>query len=97
VSFADPARRTIRRSGPVAVLGAGGPPGNTGWTVRDIISDRRGNNLIDLLLLSLVTATVGWADAAATARLRRKSPCTDVAGPVHPDRKPWHRRGGVIR
>jgi len=25
----------------------------------------------------------------------RQATCTDAAGPVHPDRKPWHRRGGV--
>ncbi len=65
----------------VAVLGAGGPPEDTGWTVRYIISDRLGNNLVDMLLLSLVTATVGWAGAAATARLRSRSPAPTPPGP----------------
>ncbi len=35
----------------VAVLGAGGPPGTPGWTARENVSDRLGNNLIDMLLL----------------------------------------------
>jgi hypothetical protein len=51
----------------VLVLGAGGARGTPGPTV----TARLGNNLIeDLVLLPLVTATVGWAAAAATARLR---------------------------
>jgi hypothetical protein len=66
----------------VAVLGAGGPPADNGWTVRYIISDRLGTNLVDLLMISLVTATVGWAGAAATARLRRGSPAPTLPGPV---------------
>jgi len=54
----------------VAVLGAGGPP-DPGGTASSIVSDRLGNNVIaDLLAVPLVTATVGWAAAAATARLR---------------------------
>ena len=65
----------------VAVLGAGGPPEDTGWSVRYIVSDRLGNNMVDLLLLSLVTATVGWAGAAATARLRSRSPAPTLPGP----------------
>jgi hypothetical protein len=57
----------------VAVLGAGGPPDDTGFTVRYIISDRLGNNILpDLLILPLLTATVGWAAAAATARIRSR-------------------------
>jgi hypothetical protein len=71
----------------VAVLGAGGPP-ETGWTVRYIVSDRLGNNLVVLLLLSLVTATVGWAGAAATARLRRGSPAPALPGPFIPAANP---------
>ena len=72
----------------VAVLGAGGPPADTGWTVRYIVSDRLANNLVDLLLLSLVTATVGWAGAAATARLRRGSPAPALPGPFIPAANP---------
>lgn len=53
----------------VAVLGAGGPP-DPGWTASSIVSDRLGSNVIaDLLAVPLVTATIGWAAAAATARL----------------------------
>ena len=62
------------------MLGAGGPPADTGWTVRYIVSDRLANNLIELLLLSLVTATVEWVGAAATARLRSRSPAPTLPG-----------------
>ncbi len=72
----------------VAVLGAGGPPGTPGWTARGNISDRLGSNLIDLLLLSLVTATVGWAGAAAAARLRGRSPTPTLPGPFIPTASP---------
>jgi len=65
----------------VAVLGAGGPPDNPGLTGGGIVSDRLGNNLIDLLLGTLLTATVGWAGAAATARLRGGSPAPTPPGP----------------
>ena len=72
----------------VAVLGAGGPP-ETGWTVRYIVSDRLASNLVHLLLLlSLVTATVGWAAAAATARLCRGSPAPALPGPFIPAANP---------
>jgi hypothetical protein len=55
----------------VAVLGAGGPPGTPGWTVSENVSDRLGTNVIfDLVVIPLVTATIGWAAAAATARIR---------------------------
>jgi hypothetical protein len=52
----------------VAVVGAGGPPDDSGFTSGYIIGDRLGTNVIFyLVLLPLVTATVGWAAAAATA------------------------------
>jgi hypothetical protein len=51
------------------VLGAGGPPDNPGLTGGGIVSDRLGNNLIDLLLGTLLAATVGWAGAASAGRL----------------------------
>ena len=55
----------------VAVLGAGGPPSDSGFTVRYIVGDRLGNNIVFyLVLLPLATATIGWAAAAATARIR---------------------------
>lgn len=54
------------------MLGAGGgPPDDSGFTGRYIISDRLANNILpNLVILPLVTATVGWAAAAATARIR---------------------------
>jgi hypothetical protein len=55
----------------VAVVGAGGPPDDSGFTIGYIIGDRLGTNVIFyLVLLPLVTATVGWSAAAATARIR---------------------------
>jgi hypothetical protein len=57
----------------VVVLGAGGPPGNTGWTVGQLVSDRLGSNVIaDLAGVPLVTATIGWAAAATTAAIRAR-------------------------
>jgi hypothetical protein len=65
----------------VAVLGAGGPP-EPGWTVSYIVSDRLGNNVIkDLVFLPLVTATIGWAAAAATARIRPRLTASVVSVP----------------
>ena len=67
----------------VAVLGAGGPPGTPGWTVSENISDRLGNTMIkNLVLLPLVTATIGWAAAAATARLRPGLAASMVSVPL---------------
>ena len=67
----------------VAVLGAGGPQGDTGWTASSLISDRLGNNVIKLLVvLPLVTATIGWAGAAATARIRPRLTAGVVSVPV---------------
>jgi hypothetical protein len=65
----------------VVVLGAGGPPDNPGLTGGGIVSDRLGSNLIDLLLGTLLTATVGWAGAASAGRLRRGSPPPGLPGP----------------
>jgi len=54
----------------VAVLGAGGPPGDPNWTVSAIVDDRLGNNAAFYLwFLPLTTAAIGWAAAAATARV----------------------------
>lgn len=76
----------------VAVLGAGGPPEGTGWSVRFIVSDRLGNRLVDLLLTTLVTATVGWAGAAASARLRHGSTAPIQPGPFIPAASPDTRQ-----
>ena len=43
----------------VAVLGAGGPPGDPGSTVSYTVADRLGNNVVfDLAVIPLVTATI---------------------------------------
>jgi hypothetical protein len=72
----------------VAVLGAGGPAEDTGSTVRYIVSDRLGTRFVDLLMTTLVTATVGWAGAAATAWLRGRSPAPTRPGPFIPAADP---------
>jgi hypothetical protein len=62
----------------VAVLGAAGPD-DSGWTVSYIVGDRLGNNAVFYLwLLPLTTAAIGWAAAAATARIR-PGPAASVA------------------
>jgi hypothetical protein len=67
----------------VAVLGAGGPPSDAGWTVRYIVGDRLGNNIVFyLVLLPLATATMGWAAAAATARIRPRPAANADRAPV---------------
>ena len=67
----------------VAVLGASGPPGDPGSTVSHTIGDRLGNNVIfDLAVIPLVTATIGWAAAAATARIRPRLAASVVSVPV---------------
>jgi hypothetical protein len=76
----------------VAVLGAGGPPEGTDLTARFIVSDRLGNGLVDLLLTTLVTATVGWAGAAVAAHLRHGSPTPAQPGPFIPAVSPDIRR-----
>ena len=54
----------------VAVLGAGGPPGDPNSTVSAIVDDRLGNNAVFYLwFLPLTTAAIAWAAAAATARV----------------------------
>ena len=68
----------------VAVIGGGGPPDQDGgFTLRGTISDRLGNNLIDLFLTTLVAATIGWGGAAAAGRLLRGTPT--VPGPISPN------------
>jgi len=67
----------------VAVLGAGGPPGTPGWTAGQNINDRLGNNIVEfLVLLPLVTATIGWAAAAATARISPRLTASVASVPV---------------
>ncbi len=69
----------------VAVVGAAGDPHDNGWTDANVVGDRLGNEFIfSLVLLPLVTATVGWAAAVVTARLRGTGPVPALPGPVPP-------------
>lgn len=44
----------------VAILGGGGPPDQDGgFTVRGTVSDRLGDNIVDLVVATLIVATVG--------------------------------------
>ncbi|MGH3256889.1 MAG: hypothetical protein ACRDOU_16090 [Streptosporangiaceae bacterium] len=64
----------------VVVLGAAGPPEDSGMTVSYIISDRLSSIMIEnLAAIPLVTATIGWAAAAATARLRPRLAASAVS------------------
>ncbi|WP_157437593.1 hypothetical protein [Actinoplanes subtropicus] len=55
----------------VAVVGATGHDPSDGWTPTQIVDDNLGNQAVFYLVaLPLVTATMGWAAAAATATLR---------------------------
>jgi hypothetical protein len=59
----------------VAILGGGGPPDQDGgFTVRGTISDRLGNNIVDLMVSTLIIAMVGWAAAALAGYLVRRPP-----------------------
>jgi hypothetical protein len=72
----------------VAVLGGGGPPDQDGgFTLRGTISDRLGNNIVDLVIGSLIIAVVGWAAAALTGRLIGRSVRRELA-PAASDLEP---------
>jgi hypothetical protein len=59
----------------VALLGGGGPPDQDGgYTVRGTVSDRLGNNIVDLVVSTLIIAMVGWAAAALAGYLVRRAP-----------------------
>lgn len=65
----------------VAVLGGGGPPDvDGGFTVRGTVSDRLANNIVHLAVTTLLIALVGWAAAALTGALLRRTP-TPAADP----------------
>jgi hypothetical protein len=69
----------------VAVIGGGGPyDEDGGGTLRGTISDRVAHNLVDLMLFTLLAATVGWAGAAIAGRLIRGS-AAPASDPRHPD------------
>ena len=66
----------------VAALGAGGPPGDPGCGGSCLIGDRLGDNTIFYLwFLPLTTAGLGWAAAAATARIRPRPAANVVPVP----------------
>jgi len=66
----------------VAIIGGGGPPDQDGgYTVRGTVSDRLGNNIVHLVVTTLLIALVGWAGAALTGYLMRRTP-TPAADPV---------------
>lgn len=58
----------------VAVLGSGGPPDpGGGGTVRGTVSERLGNNFVDMVFSTLLIAVVGWAAAALAGYLVRRT------------------------
>jgi hypothetical protein len=85
----------------LVVVGAGGPRDDSGFTVRYIVADRLGNLVIFyVVLLPLVTATIGWAASAAAARMLPASSPDELAAPPTPkrDRQTTHRvlTGGAV-
>ena len=63
----------------VAILGGGGPPDQDGgFTLRGTVSDRLGNNIVDLVVGTLIIAMVGWAAAALAGYLLRRTPTPAV-------------------
>ncbi len=57
----------------VAVLGAVGHDPSDGWTPAQVVDDNLGNQAtFYLMALPLMTATVGWAAAAATAATKQR-------------------------
>jgi len=66
----------------VAVLGSGGPlDQGGGFTIRGTVSDRLANNIIDLVLSTLIIVMVGWAAAALAGYLVRRPPAP-AADPI---------------
>jgi hypothetical protein len=70
----------------VAAIGGGGPfDGDGGGTLRGTISDRLANNMVFLILTTMIVATVGWGGAAAAGRLLRRTPTPAVPGQFTPN------------
>ena len=64
-----------------------------GWTTAQIVDDNLGNQAVFYLMaLPLATATIGWAAAAATARLRYGRSVPALAYPVVQTAGPGQRR-----
>jgi hypothetical protein len=69
----------------VTVLGTAGHDPSDGWTAAQVVDDNLGNQAtFYLMALPLMTATIGWAAAAATARLRHGRPVLVPAQPILP-------------
>ena len=69
----------------VALLGGGGPPDQDGgFTVRGTVSDRLGNNIVDLVVGTLIIAMVGWAAAALAGYLVPRTPTPAAPLVAHP-------------
>ena len=69
----------------VAVLGATGHDPSNGWTPAQVVDDNLGSQAVFYLMaLPLMTATIGWAAAAATARLRTTQPQSHPPREDHP-------------
>lgn len=72
----------------VAVLGGGGPPDQDGgFTIRGTVSDRLGNNIVDLVVSTLLIAMVGWAAAALAGYLVRHPPTPAIPLAADPVRE----------
>jgi hypothetical protein len=70
----------------VAVIGGGGPPDQDGgFTLRGTITDRLGNNIVQLVVATLVIATVGWAGAALAGLILRRTPTSTPVGAPGPE------------
>lgn len=68
------------------MLGAGGPPEDEGFSLRYIVADRLGNNILPyLVMVPLLTATIGWAADDATARIRPRLAAGPNAAMTVPD------------
>ncbi|WP_027345597.1 hypothetical protein [Hamadaea tsunoensis] len=71
----------------VTVIGSSGPlEEDGGFTLQGTISDRVGNNMVQLGYTLLLFAVVGWGGAAAAGRLLRRTPpaVPPAADPVPP-------------
>jgi len=66
----------------VVAVGAGGPPGDPGCTGPCLTGDRLDSNVVFYLWgLPLMTTAIGWAAAAATARIRPRLATSGVPVP----------------
>jgi hypothetical protein len=72
----------------VAILGGGGPPdADGGFTLRGTVSDRLANNIVHLMVTTLIIAMVGWAAAALAGYLVRRPPTPAAPLATDPTRR----------